>query len=137
MNLHRMLAARAAEGRPLRVGLIGAGKFGSMYLAQAKHTHGIHVVGIADLAVDRAMGSLMRIGWPAARFAARSFADAVVSGATHVTDDAGALIASPAIEIVIDATGSPASGIRHVERCCAHGKHVVMVNVEADALAGP
>ena len=44
MNLHRLLVARAAEGRPLRVGLIGAGKFGAMYLAQAKHTPGIHVV---------------------------------------------------------------------------------------------
>jgi predicted homoserine dehydrogenase-like protein len=137
MNLHRMLLARAAEGRPLRVGLIGAGKFGSMYLAQAKHTPGIHVTGIADLAPDRAKASLARTGWTAERCGARSFAEAARTGATHVTDDALALIAAPEVEIVIDATGSPAAGIRHVLACCAQGKHVVMVNVEADALAGP
>jgi len=137
MNLHRLLLQRAAEGRPLRVGLIGAGKFGSMYLAQAKHTAGIHVTGIADLAPGRARASLGRTGWTAARFAARSFADAAKSGTTFVTDDAAALVAAPEVEIVIDATGSPAAGIRHVLACCAHGKHIVMVNVEADALAGP
>ena len=137
MNLHRMLQARAASGRPLRVGLIGAGKFGAMYLAQAPHTPGIHITGIADLAPDRAKASLTRVGWTREQFDARSFGDARKSGATFVTDDARALIASPEIEIVIDATGDPAAGIRHALACCDHGKHVVMVNVEADALAGP
>jgi predicted homoserine dehydrogenase-like protein len=137
MNLHRMLVARAAEGRPLKVGLIGAGKFGAMYLAQAKHTPGIHVVGIADLAPDRAKASLARTGWEAERFAARTFGAAAKTGATCITDDALALVAAPEIEIVIDATGNPAAGIRHVLACCRHGKDVVMVNVEADALAGP
>jgi predicted homoserine dehydrogenase-like protein len=137
MNLHRLLLERAAAGRPLRVGLVGAGKFGSMYLAQAKHTPGIHVAGIADLAPDRAKASLARTGWTAERCGARSFAEAARTGATCITDDALALIAAPEVEIVIDATGSPAAGIRHVLACCTHGKHVVMVNVEADALAGP
>ncbi len=137
MNLHRMLLARAAESRPLRVGLIGAGKFGAMYLAQAPHTPGIHIVAIADLAPDRVHSSLVRTGWARERFGARSFAEAARSGATFVTEDALALIGAPEIEIVIDATGNPAAGIRHALACCAHGKHVVMVNVEADALAGP
>jgi len=137
MNLHRKLSERAAAGRPLRVALIGAGKFGAMYLAQAKHTPGIHVVGIADLAPDRAKASLARTGWPADRCGARSLAEAGRAGTTCVTDDALATIAAPEVEIVIDATGSPSAGIRHVLACCAHGKHVVMVNVEADALAGP
>ncbi len=137
MNLHRMLHERSAAGKPLRVALIGAGKFGAMYLAQAKHTPGIHVVGIADLAPDRAKASLARTGWPAERFGARSVAEAGRAGTTCVTDDALAMIAAPEVEIVIDATGSPSAGIRHALACCAHGKHVVMVNVEADALAGP
>jgi predicted homoserine dehydrogenase-like protein len=137
MNLHRMLSRRADEGRPLRVGLIGAGKFGSMYLAQAKHTPGIHVVGIADLAPDRAKASLARTGWEPGRLAAGTLAEAARKGTTCVGDDASALIAAPEVEILIDATGSPAAGIRHVLACCEHGKHVVMVNVEADALAGP
>ncbi len=137
MNLHRMLEERASAGRPLRVALIGAGKFGSMYLAQAKHTPGIHLVAVADLAPDRAKASLARVGWPAERYAARTIAEAGRGGTTCVTDDTAAVIASPEVEIVIDATGSPAAGIRHALACCRHGKHVVMVNVEADALAGP
>jgi predicted homoserine dehydrogenase-like protein len=132
-----MLAARAAERRALRVGLIGAGKFGSMYIAQAKHTPGIHLVAVADLAPDRAKSALARTGWTAERVSACTFALAAASGSTCVTDDAFALIAAPEVEIVIDATGNPAAGIAHVLRCCREGKHMVMVNVEADALAGP
>jgi predicted homoserine dehydrogenase-like protein len=137
VNLHRLLLDRAAERRPLRVLLIGAGKFGSMFLAQAARTPGIHVVAIADLAPRRARESLARIGWAPERYAARSFDDARRSGTTFVTDDAPAAIATDAVEIVIDATGSPAAGVRHALACCAHGKHIVMVNVEADCLAGP
>jgi predicted homoserine dehydrogenase-like protein len=137
MNLHRMLQQRESDGKPLRVGLIGAGKFGTMYLAQAKHTPGIHVVAIADLAPARAAASLARCGWAPQQFAATSFGDAYAHRSTFLTDDSDALIAAPEIEIVIDATGSPAAGIRHALGCCANGKHIVMVNVEADALAGP
>jgi predicted homoserine dehydrogenase-like protein len=113
MNLHRMLLARAAEGRRAR-GLIGAGKFGSMYLAQAKHTVGIHVVGVADLAPDRARIVSRAPAGKRTLSSARSFAAAAATGATFVTDDALALIASPEVEIVIDATGNPAAGIAHV-----------------------
>ncbi|MEO5701477.1 MAG: SAF domain-containing protein [Casimicrobiaceae bacterium] len=137
MNLHRLLLARAAANTPLRVGLIGAGKFGAMYLSQAKHTAGIHIVGIADLAPDRARATLARTGWSAERVGATSLGEAAKRGTTHVGDDALALIAAPEVDIVIDATGSPAAGIRHVLACCEYRTHVVMVNVEADALAGP
>jgi predicted homoserine dehydrogenase-like protein len=137
MNLFVKLQQRAAAGQALRVGLIGAGKFGSMYLAQARHTPGIHVVAIADLSAERARTALARVGWEAERLSAKSFADALRRGTTYVGEDGSELIASSAIDIVIDATGSPAAGIRHALACCEHGKHVVMVNVEADALAGP
>jgi predicted homoserine dehydrogenase-like protein len=132
-----MLLARAAEGKPLRVALIGAGKFGAMYLAQARHTPGIHIVAVVDLAPARAAATLGRVGWSPERHAARSLAEAAARGTTFLTDDAQATIASSEVEIVIDATGNPAAGIRHVLACCEHGKHVVMVNVEADALVGP
>ena len=137
MNLHARLQARDAARKPLRIALLGAGKFGSMFLAQVRTTPGMHVVAVADLAPERARASLRTTGWADARIAARSFADAVRSGTTCVTDDALAAIAAPEVEIVIDATGNPAAGIAHVLACCDHGKHVVMVNVEADALAGP
>ncbi len=137
MNLHRLLQQRAAAGRPVRVVLIGAGKFGSMYLSQARRTTGIHILAVADLAPDRARASLARVGWEAGRFAAASLDDAAKSGTTFITDDVQHAIAHPATEVVIDATGHPAAGIAHVLACCRNGKHIVMVNVEADALAGP
>ncbi|NLD56020.1 MAG: Gfo/Idh/MocA family oxidoreductase [Burkholderiaceae bacterium] len=137
MNLHRLLLERESAGRPLRVGLIGAGKFGTMYLAQALRTPGIALVGVADLAPDRARAALTGVGWPTERLEAGSFARAAADGTVHLTDDPQSLIAAPEVEIVIDATGNPAAGIAHVLACCRHGKHVVMVNVEADALAGP
>lgn len=137
MNLHRMLQQREADSRPIRVALIGAGKFGSMYLAQAQRTPGIHLLGVADLSPARARKALRHVGWAAERLTARSAADAARRGTTWVTDNTMALIASPEVDVVIDATGHPAAGIAHVLACCDHGKHIVMVNVEADALAGP
>jgi predicted homoserine dehydrogenase-like protein len=137
MNLYQQLKARAQSGKPVRVGLIGAGKFGSMYLSQVPRTPGIHLMGIADLSPDRARAALKRVGWSEAMYAARSWEEAFRDGSTFVQDDAQAMIANPHIDIVIDATGSPAAGIRHALLCCEHRKHIVMVNVEADALAGP
>src|SRR5689334_22218030 len=121
MNLHAMLVAREEAGRPLRVAMIGAGKFGSMWLAQAPRTPGVHVVGIADLKPQRARESLARVGWAPERYAASSLAEAVRHRTTHVGDDAEALIASGEVEIVIDATGDPAAGVRHALACVRHG----------------
>jgi predicted homoserine dehydrogenase-like protein len=137
MNLYALLQQRAAAGRPVRAALIGAGKFGSMFLSQARRTPGLHVAAVVDLSPARARESLARAGWPAEQFAAASHAEALAKGSTFVTDDALAAIAGDGIEAVIDATGSRAAGIRHVLACCRHGRHIVMVNVEADALAGP
>ena len=137
MNLHHLLLKRAADRQPLRVALIGAGKFGSMFLSQVRRTPGLHLVAVCDLAPARARASLNRVGWPAEQYAAASLAAARKDGTTLVTDDALAAIKSDAIEIAIDATGNPAAGIKHALACCEHGKHIVMVNVEADALAGP
>ena len=137
MNLHRLLRARAAENRPVTVGLIGAGKFGSMFLAAAQRTVGMQVAGIADLALPRARLALARVGWPEAKYSAASLDAALAAGATFLTEDAMALIADPRIEVIVECTGHPAAGIRHALAAIAHGKHIVMVNVEADVLAGP
>jgi predicted homoserine dehydrogenase-like protein len=137
MNLYRLLQQRVADGHPVRVGLIGAGKFGSMYLSQIPRTPGIHLLGIADLNPARAKESLRRVGWKDEQFTAKSFAEAFKSGSTHITDDAMALIRNSHVEVIIDATGHPSAGIAHVLACCKAKKHIVMVNVEADALAGP
>lgn len=137
MNLHALLGRRAAEGKPVRIGLIGAGKFGTMFLAQAALTPGFHVVAIADLAPERARASLAKAGWPEERYSAPDIDTAMALGSTWITEDAEALFGAEDIAVVIDATGHPAAGIRHARLACAHGKHIVMVNVEADALAGP
>ena len=137
MNLFSRLAERAAAGRPVRVGLIGAGKFGSMVLAQAQRIAGLHVVAVADLDVGKARAALARVGWPAERYAAPTLAEAIRTGATCITDDVHALTHDPAIECIIEATGHPIAGIRHVLAAIDGGTHVVMVNVEADVLCGP
>ncbi len=137
MNLSRMLAARAEAGNPVRAGLIGAGKFGSMFLSQARLTQGLHILGIADLDMPRAAANCRQVGWPDEQFAAASLDDAMAGGATHIGDDAMALIAHPGLDVVIDATGDPRMGIRHCLAAIENGKHVIMVNVEADVVAGP
>src|SRR5581483_11250019 len=137
MNLHAKLLERQAAGRPVTVGLIGAGKFGTMFLSQARLTQGLHVVAVADLNVARAQAQLKSAGWPAAQYAAPSLGDALTQRSTHVTADADALIGCPDVEVIVEATGVPQAGIRHALAAIQHGKHIVMVNVEADALAGP
>ncbi|HEY3533877.1 MAG TPA: Gfo/Idh/MocA family oxidoreductase [Casimicrobiaceae bacterium] len=137
MNLHHLLLARDAERKPLRVVLIGAGKFGSMYLSQARRTPGIHIVAVADLSPERAREALLDTGWPTEQIAARTPGEAIRNGTTCIVEDAMAVIRADETEIIVDATGNPAAGIAHALACCEHGKHVVMVNVEADALAGP
>lgn len=137
MNLHRLLSERAEAGAPVRVGLIGAGKFGTMFLAQAGRTPGLHLVGIADIDRERAAQACRRAGWPEERFEAQSLDEARAGGRTHLTDDPASLIRAPGLEVVVEATGDPAAGIAHALLAFAEGRHVVMVTVEADALAGP
>jgi predicted homoserine dehydrogenase-like protein len=135
--LFARLQQRAAEGRPIRVGLIGAGKFGSMYLAQIPRTPGVQLVGIADLSPEAACRNLARVGWDAQRIQAPSLDAAVKDGRTHVGDDWQALVRHPAIDVVVECTGHPIAAVDHCLEAFAHGKHVVNVTVEADAFCGP
>lgn len=137
MSLHRQLQQRAAEGRPIRVGLIGAGKFGSMYLSQVPRTPGVHLVGIADLSPDAARANLARVGWDAQRTQAASLEAALKDGSTHVGEDWRALVSHSDIDVVVECTGHPIAAVDHCLEAFAHGKHVVNVTVEADAFCGP
>jgi predicted homoserine dehydrogenase-like protein len=136
MNLHAKLLQRQAEGRPVRVGLIGAGKFGSMYLAQIPRTPGVHLVGIADLSPAAAQTNLARVGWETQRTQAGSLAEAVKTGATHVGDDWQALVRHPAIDVIVECTGNPIAAVEHCLEAFSQKKHVVNVTVEADAFCG-
>ena len=121
----------------MTVGLIGAGKFGTMFMAQARLTQGMHLVGVADLDVGRARSQLKTAGWPDEMYAATSLAGAHKKRSTLVTDNADALISDPNIEVIVEATGVPGAGIQHAISAISNGKHIIMVNVEADAVAGP
>ncbi len=137
MNLYAKLTQREAQGKPLRVGLIGAGKFGAMYLAQTPKTPGVHLMGIADLSPAGAKKNLDRVGWDPAVYGARSLDAALATRLTHLGDDWEALVSHPAIDIIVEATGNPVAAVTHALAAFKHGKHVVMVTVEADALCGP
>lgn len=135
MNLHSLLQQREAEGRPIRVGLIGAGRFGTMYLSQARNIPGIHVVAIADINVVRAEGAFNLVGWPDDQMAT-NIDDALANRTTTIVADASALFEAD-IDVIVEATGNPIVGIDHALRAIETGKHIIMVTVEADALAGP
>ena len=137
MNLFSKLEERGKAGHPIRVGLIGAGKFATMFLAQSRRMAGVHVMGIADLALARAHSSLRRAAWPESQYGAACPAAARRDGTTWLTEDAQELISADGIDVIVEATGSPVAGVRHALSCIRHGRHLVMVNVEADALVGP
>ena len=126
MNLSSLLEQRVRAHRPVRVLLIGAGKFGSMFLAQVPTIKGIDVVTIVDLDLDRARAACREVGWDDERI-----------GKTRFSNDASAELSSLDIEVVIEATGNPEAGIKHALAAIEAGKHIIMVNVEADVLAGP
>jgi predicted homoserine dehydrogenase-like protein len=137
MSLFAKLQQRQAEARPICVGLIGAGKFGSMYLAQIPRTPGVHLAGIADLSPDGVRTNLSRVGWQAQRMQASSLDAAIKSGDTHIGEDWLALVSHPAIDVIVECTGHPIAAVDHCLEAFANGKHVVNVTVEADAFCGP
>lgn len=124
--LPRALQTRLDTHGPIRVGVIGAGKFATMFLNQVPTSPHLHVAAIADLDPERARAACRTVGWSKERIAGTVF-----------TDDGAALIARPEIEVVLEVTGSPAAGCAHALEAARQGKHIVMVNVEADVLAGP
>src|SRR3712207_6093818 len=97
-----------------------------MFLSQVPTIPGLEVAVVADLDPDRARAACREVGWDDARIAA-----------TRFVDDGRAACAAEGVEVVIDATGSPSAGIAHALAAIEAGKHVVMVNVEADVLVGP
>lgn len=124
MNLTRLVAERLQTKGPIGVAVIGAGKFGSMFLSQVPTSPAIRVAAIADLDVERARAACRHVGWSNERVADCAFTDADTA------------LARDDVEVVVEATGNPVAGIRHALAAIEHGKHIVMVNVEADVLAG-
>ena len=126
MSLIHLLQKRLDEQGPVRVGLIGAGKFGSMFLSQVPTTPGLEVTVIADLDPQRAQETCADVGWDTARISR-----------TRFLDDGQELTKAADLDVVVEATRHPAAGVVHARTAIREGKHIVMVNVEADVLVGP
>ena len=136
MSLYRQLQQLDTNGTPIRVGVIGVGKFGTMFLAQAIRLPGIHIVGVANLSVDDARSNLELTGWSTDQHSAASIDQAMAQGSTHVGDSAEHLISSDAVDIIIECTGDPVVAVDHIVRAFETGKHVISATVEADAVCG-
>src|SRR5579863_6755750 len=107
MSLSRMLAARAEQGRPIRVAQIGAGKFGTMILAQLRLMQGVRLCALADLDVERAKAAAVRANWEPERFevaeSASAANDIARSGKTAIVP-AGEIAAQCDLDVVLEVT---------------------------------
>jgi predicted homoserine dehydrogenase-like protein len=140
MNQFAKLQAREEAGRPIRVALAGAGKFGTMILAQLRLMRGVRLAVLADLNVERARSAAVRAGWAPEQFARAESASAAndvsATGRTALVP-AGEIAAESEIDVLIEATGFVEAGALHAYRAIEAGHHVIMVTVEADVVVGP
>ena len=140
MNLARGLAQREAQGRPVRVGLVGAGKFGTMILTQLLLMRGVRLCVLADLDAERARDAAVSAGWDADDFVLAASVgtanDAARAGRVALVES-GELATDCEIDVLIEATGHEEAGALHAYRAIERGVHVVMVTVEADVVVGP
>ncbi len=136
----RLLAQRAAENRPIRVGIVGSGKFGAGLVAQISQMQGMVTSVIADINLDRAANAYTASHiQPADLAVANSSAqidDAIRRNQPAIVEDAACLTACDLVDVVVEATGVPEVGARVAYDAISHRKHVVMVNVEADVTIG-
>ncbi len=139
-GLARDLQARADTGKPIRIGLVGSGEMGTDIVTRVAHMPGIEIGAISELRLPAA-GKAVDIAyreeghWQEANTAA-AFNRVMEQGKVAVTDNVDLLINSGLIDVVIDATGVPAVGAEIGLRAMEHGKHLVMMNVEADVTIG-
>jgi predicted homoserine dehydrogenase-like protein len=140
IGLARDLKERARSGRPVRIGLIGCGEMGTDIVTRVAHMEGIEVGAIVERDPERALkaariaygedGHVREAGTAAALDAAME------AGRIAVAGDAGLIVGSGLIDVVVDATGVPAVGAEIGLSAMENGKHLVMMNVEADVTIG-
>ena len=140
-GLARDLEARSQSGKPIRIGLIGCGEMGTDIITRVTHMQGIEVAAVADRSPERVILALeLANGSPELGKAVTSPSDmtvAIESGKLAYTEDALMVAENPLIDVVIDATGVPAVGAEIGLHAMQHGKHLTMMNVEADVCIGP
>lgn len=141
LGINRRLAKRERDGRPIRIGLIGAGQMGRGMVAQIQQMKGMEVVAIADIAVENANAAYRNAGVSGERIVAchrlTTAQTALEKGNWVVTEYADIVLQLPMIDAVIDATGVPNIGAKVAYEAIQNKKHVIMLNVEADVTVGP
>ncbi len=137
--LHQRLADLEREGRPITVGVIGAGTFGTQIVAQTCRMKGMRVSAIADLKVERGIRALGLGGVPREGVqvteTAKGIEEAMDRGRPAVTTQAGEMLGSP-VDVVVEATGIPEVGALNGYQAIQKKKNLIMVTVEADVLVG-
>jgi len=139
MNIAEGLRKRAAEGRPVRIGLIGAGEMGTDIVTQVALMQGIRIAVLAARRPERALAAFAIAGTPGAGQICedmRAVERVVAAGRTAIVPELAMACESDMVDVVIDATGSPNAGAQVARRSIAAGKHMVMMNVEADVTIG-
>lgn len=134
------LAARAAKGRPVTIGVVGAGQMGTDLIVQLALMPGIRLGAIAVRNVGNAIEVAVQNGYSRENVieakTAAALDAAIEKGLLPITDDIATLAASGHIEVLIDATGNPNTGTQIALEAIRNGKHIVMMNVEADITIG-
>ena len=133
------LARREAEGKPIRVALVGAGFQGTAIVRQiVSATRGMRVVGIANRHIEPARRALADLGIePVLREGRAAIEAAIASGGVVATEDALALVQADGVDVVVEVTGSIDYAARMVLAAIEAGKHVVQMNAELDGTVGP
>ena len=139
-GIARDLKARADSGRPIRIGVIGSGEMGTDLVTQGGLMRGIEVAAIATRRPHTARAA-MAIAYGDDAHAVEADTDSKVTAAIEAgkmaVTSAETLVRNPLIDVVIDATGKPGVAADYCLTAMEHGKHLVMMNVEADVTIGP
>ncbi|MEM7214040.1 MAG: NAD(P)H-dependent oxidoreductase [Pseudomonadota bacterium] len=140
-GLARDLEARAETGKPIRIGVIGCGEMGTDLITRVSHMRGIEIAAVSDRDPDRVTSGL-RIAYGSDEMGntvsqSSAMSTTIEAGKIAITDDSLLVAENPLIDVVIDATGIPAVGAEIGLHAMEHGKHLTMMNVEADVCIGP
>jgi predicted homoserine dehydrogenase-like protein len=140
MNVDTALREREAQGKPVRVGMVGAGATGrAIALQLGTPAPGIRLVGIANRTPAHAERAFREAGvmeWSRAG-SARAAEAAIARGLPVLTDDPAVLTACDAIDVLVEVTGTVEAAAHVALDAFDHGKHVILVNAELDSLLGP
>ncbi len=136
-NLFQQLQLLRSNNNSIKIGIIGVGKFSTMFLSQARVTEGFKILALADLKYSNAQNALKKAGYSdTSDILVNSLNEADSDNKIWFTEDGSELSSSHQLDIIIEATGNVEAAIIHAVNAFNANSHVIMVTVEADALCG-